>query len=175
MAKKAKTTKKASLRLKGRGTATPKSAYERRIEKYLKAHPGATRAQARGHKEQAEHRTRERRERLKYHGLTIREKNAVHAFGIKQAHKDPENADSDAFAEQLVRWAGEHGYDKFRELVAEQQRLSKIKRERERRSVQRDGRRVREEIRGRFQSKRSHMQNFAERLGLPDWKVLFYH
>lgn len=172
--------KKAKPRSKGRGASPkappPQSAYERRIAKYLAAHPGATRQQARGHKEKAEHKTREKRERAKYHGLTIRERNAVYAFAIKQAHKDPNNDDPDAFAEELVRWAGEQGYGAFREVVAEQQRLQKNKRQRPRGSAQREGRRVRIELpRGRIATQRGHMQGFAERLGLPDWKVLFYH
>jgi hypothetical protein len=182
MAKKAKT--KTAPRSKARGKPARPSWEGRKVkdlsesEKYarrlaLNKAKGLSRQQARGHKEKAEHKTREKRERLKYFGLTIRERNAVYDFGIKQAHRDPNNDDPDAFAQALVEWAGINGYDRFKEVVKEQQRLAKIKRVRPRGRAK-AGKRV-EMPEGRIASKRSQMEDFAERLGLPDWRVLFYH
>jgi hypothetical protein len=172
MAKKAKARSKTP-RSKGRGVraskGTAQSAYERRIAKYLATHPGATRQEARGHKRR-EHVERERREVLKT-GLTSHQKISVRRFAEKQAQRS--RADPDETKAQMLRWAGETGYDKFEALRDKVKELSKRKRARVRQRIRSGKKIIRIDVTGRSPNI-DEMEDFADDIEVPfEW--LFYH
>lgn len=102
-----RSSRKAAAAPKRSKPAAPKlSAYERRIARYLAAHPGATRQQARGHK-QREHITRRERERER-----------VEAYALRQAWRGEGRGarSADEIEEDLLEKIAEHGFGWFSRL-----------------------------------------------------------
>lgn len=89
--------------------------YERRIAHA--AERGITRQQARGHVER-EHIQRAEREREELGGLSRYELARVEAFGVRLARHNRELDPQD-----IVDWAGRHGYHNFRNLERARQYL----------------------------------------------------
>jgi hypothetical protein len=126
--KKAKTaTRRSGSRPGGarRGSAKPaETAHAKRVRLYLEKHPGATKAEARGHKP-AEHATR--KERARQAGrLTENERAAIKRYAARQAKRA--GRDPDAAYRAMLAWAsrdGGRGFRDFNRLRAERDRLAK--------------------------------------------------
>jgi|SRR5215469_5025991 len=152
-------------------TQRKQSAYERRIERYLAAHPGATRQEARGHKAR-EHVERKVRETAAGK-LTTYQRQAVRNFAYRQARRDPRNDDPEATATAMRAWTEREGWDRFRELRDKVNALAKGKRARVRRTV-REGRQVlRVDLTGRSRNA-GEMEELSDAWEIPfEW--MFYH
>lgn len=124
-------------RPRGRGNAAAQSAYERRIAAYQAAHPGATRAEARGHapkvvrgrvvKEHVERRERERRES----DTTTGQRGVIRKWVREQARRNgarPHQVES-MIAHMIERVAqrGAAGYEAFKAMAAELRRLHRTR------------------------------------------------
>lgn len=117
--------KPRSKRASGRGKPPPaESAHARRVRLYLEKHPGATRAQARGHKP-AEHATRAKKARREKR-LTENERAAIRRYVRAQAKAgridDSEVGDLSASS---IEWLQERGFGAFKRLRRLRDRLEK--------------------------------------------------
>ena len=118
--------KPRSKRASGRGKPPPaESAHARRVRLYLEKHPGASRAQARGHKP-AEHATRKAKARREKR-LTENERAAIRRYVRAQAKAgrigDDEVSD---LAASTIAWAQEQGYRRaFERMRDTRDRLKK--------------------------------------------------
>jgi hypothetical protein len=122
-------------RPQGRGNAAAQSAYERRIAAYQAAHPGATRAEARGHapkiiegrlvKEHVARRERERREDLTtYQRGAIRKWAAGQAARLERAGVNRERA-AERIGKAMIERTIKRGYDAFKDMAAELRRMAR--------------------------------------------------
>lgn len=127
--------RRATPRPSGRGTPQAQSAYERRIAAYQAAHPGATRAQARGHapkivegrvvKEHVSRRERERRE-----DLTTYQRGAIRKWAAGQAARlERPGVNRDRLAERMgkdmIEKTIKRGYDAFRDMADQLRRMAR--------------------------------------------------
>jgi hypothetical protein len=125
--------RRPSSRPQGRGHPQAQSAYERRIAAYQAAHPGATRAEARGHapkiiqgrvvKEHVSRRERERRE-----DLTTYQRGAIRKWAAGQAARlEKAGASRERLAKQIgetmIERTIKRGYDAFRDMAGELRRM----------------------------------------------------
>ena len=122
--------RRATPRPSGRGNPQAQSAYERRIAAYQAAHPGATRAEARGHapkivagrvvKEHVSRRERERRE-----DLTTYQRGAIRKWAAGQAKKS--GADPDEIGDVMIERTIKKGYPAFRAMADELRRMHRAR------------------------------------------------
>ena len=122
--------RRATPRASARGAPQAQSAYERRIAAYQAAHPGATRAEARGHapkvvagrvvKEHVARRERERRE-----DLTTYQRGAIRKWAAGQALKS--GADPDRMAAVMIERTVKRGYPAFRDMADELRRMHRVR------------------------------------------------
>lgn len=138
------------------------------MRRFLEKNPGATKAQARGHKPK-EHATRERRAKAAGR-LTEKERAAVRRFARRQAKRM--DADADDVAEQMLDWAKEKGMAAIDAMKGEVARLNKrqsnFKIRRRGRTAYPVGSNV-----GRSQNM-ADMDAFVDRYNLPDPRWLYY-
>ena len=117
--------KPRSKRASGRGKPPPaESAHARRVRLYLEKHPGATKAQARGHKP-AEHATRAKRAREEKR-LTENERAAIRRYARAQAKRS--GADAGELYGDMIDWTrreGGKGYKDFERMRRFRDRLHK--------------------------------------------------
>lgn len=163
---------KTRSRRPARGGGPPReSAYERRIRLYIEKHPGASRAQARGHRP-SEHETR--RKRAEAEGrLTERERAAIRRFARRNARRR-EGADPDEIYSDMLAWARERGFGAFDAMRSQVADLEK-----------RGASRVRIRMRGKVAHFEGNvaaqaanvatMEGFATRHGVSDIQWLYYH
>lgn len=173
-------TKRATARGRGRAPR-PQTAYEKRIARFLAAHPGATRQQARGHKPR-EH--IERRERELAAGITTYQRSMVRRWALEQAERNPRISDPEEMVRRLQRWTTHHGYERFRQVRAFQQGLKQTKRQRLRKRIRVEGKVIRIEA-GPADSSGPTIAKMADRFEqadlpeLPDddegWHWFYYH
>jgi hypothetical protein len=158
--------------------APKKSAYERRIEKYLASHPGATRQQARGHKVK-EHVERKEHEKAKYGGLTKPQHDRVVEFAKQQsARANGRDADPTGTIDRFLRQTREQGYDAFTKFRHGIQREGAKKRQRLNRALQRKGTvDLAPLFRGRERAE-ADMQDLLDDFGFDpedDFELAYYH
>jgi hypothetical protein len=122
--------RRATPRPSGRGNPQAQSAYERRIAAYQAAHPGATRAEARGHapkiiegREVREHVSRRERERRE--DLTTYQRGAIRDWSRKQALKS--GANPDRMAAVMIERTIKRGYPAFRAMADELRRMARMR------------------------------------------------
>jgi hypothetical protein len=122
--------RRATPRPSGRGNPQAQSAYERRIAAYQAAHPGATRAEARGHapkivegREVREHVSR--RERELREDLTTYQRGAIREWSRQQARKSGANADR--MATVMIERTIKRGYPAFRAMADELRRMARMR------------------------------------------------
>jgi hypothetical protein len=98
----------------GRGKRPPagETAHAKRIRLYQQKHPGASRAQARGHKP-AEHATRKERARAEKR-LTENERAAIRRYARAQAKRA--GRDADDFYRDMVAWTQREGGGRFKDF-----------------------------------------------------------
>lgn len=153
----------------GRGKRPPaESAHARRIRLYLEKHPGATRAQARGHKP-AEHATRKERARREKR-LTENERAAIRRYARAQAKRSGEDA-SDLYAD-MVAWAQPRGFRAFDRMHRLRDRLSK--RPSNLRIRMRDGTAELEGDLAQRDRNIDDMDDFIDKYDVPDSRWLWY-
>jgi hypothetical protein len=129
--------RRATPRPLGRGNPQAQSAYERRIAAYQAAHPGATRAQARGHapkiiaglevREHVSRRARELRE-----DLTTYQRGAIRKWAAGQAarlEKPGANRErlAKAIGDDMTEKTIKRGYDAFRAMADELRRMGRAR------------------------------------------------
>jgi hypothetical protein len=106
-----------------RGSAKPaETAHAKRIRLYLERHPGATKAQARGHKP-AEHKTRKERAQ-KLGKLTENERATIKRFALRQSKRDRGGSVEDNYR-VLMMVANDHGMTGIRDIMQAQKKLEK--------------------------------------------------
>lgn len=152
----------------GGGRRTAETAHQRRVRLYLEKHPGASKAQARGHKPK-EHATRERRAKAAGR-LTEAERAAIRRFAKRQARRM--DADPSEVAAEMIAWAQEKGMgsiDALRDQVGRlNKRQSNFKIRRRKGVVRFTGSSV-----GRSRNL-ADMDAFTDRYNLPDPRWLYY-
>jgi hypothetical protein len=155
----------------GRGRPPPaETAHARRIRLYLEKHPGATKAQARGHKP-AEHATRKERARAAGR-LDENQRATIKRFAKLQASR--KNSDSGELYRAMVeRFDRKGGYRDFERIKAEVARHAGMKRGRNRvRSLDKSGKTV--TIEHAAERVWDDFEDFAERYDVPE-EWLYYH
>ena len=156
----------------GRGKAPAgESAHARRIRLYLEKHPGATRAQARGHKP-AEHATRKERAKREKR-LTENERAAIRRYARAQGRRSGQDADD--LYRGMVGWAQDKGFKRFEQMRRLRDRLAVKGPSDVRVKVRRDGT---AELIGdtRAQERKiADMDDFMESHDVPDVEWLWYH
>lgn len=180
MARRKAPAKKTATRRPSRGGGTsrakPATTYtgsSKRVRDYLAKHPGATVAQARGHKPD-EHRTRAARARAAGR-LTESERASLKKFARRQARRNEGGPDGDAlYKAMLERFNRKGGAAAFGRIKASVERHAKIRRRRHRVSkVGKGGKTVRVEL-APYKSLWGDMDDFADRYDVPvEW--LYYH
>jgi len=117
--------KPRSKRASGRGKPPPaESAHARRVRLYLEKHPGASRAQARGHKP-AEHATRKAKARREKR-LTENERAAIRRYVRAQAKAGRiDDGEVSDLSTDAIAWAQERGIGAFHRLRDTRDRLKK--------------------------------------------------
>jgi hypothetical protein len=125
--------RRATPRPSGRGAPQAQSAYERRIVAYQAAHPGATRAEARGHapkiiegREVREHVSRKARESRE--DLTTYQRGAIRKWAAGQAarlEKPGANREQAAkrIGDAMIERTIKRDYEAFKSMAAELRRL----------------------------------------------------
>jgi hypothetical protein len=179
-----------------RSPSTPRQArrgvspYEKRIAAYQAKHPGATRAEARGHKPRVgpagerigEHITRRERERAA--GVTTYQRRATKALAAEQARRI-EGSDPDAVEAEFLGILRHDGFDVILAIRAEIRRLARDagqwtgkgsprSRAKKRGQVIDLGELMADKLEAR-ERRRAEMEAFAGERGLSDWRLLFYH
>lgn len=157
----------------GRGRPPPaETAHARRIRLYLEKHPGATKAQARGHKP-AEHATRKERARAAGR-LDENQRATVRRFAHRQARRNdggPEG--SDVARDMLARFDRAGGWRDFERIKKAVTRHAGMRRRRHRvRSVDKAGKVA--TIETTPDRVWNDMEDFADDLDVPD-EWLYYH
>lgn len=161
-----------------RGSARAgETAHQRRIREYLRKHPGATKAEARGHKEgKREHVERERRAKREGR-LTEKQRAAIKRFATKQAQRKGVDV-SDVYP-TMTEWAQAKGYGSFERLRdgVTKMRRDKRSRYRVRRRKLKSGKystTISGDI-GAYEGNVALMDELFDDLDLPDHDWLYYH
>lgn len=172
---RSKTATRRPTRSGGGKSRAGETAHERRVRQYLEKHPGATKAQARGHKPK-EHATRERR--AKEAGrLTERERAAIKRFATKNAKRRGLNP-GDVY-DDMASWAQAKGFKNFDALRSQVTQLGRRKsqRYRVRRRKLKSGRystTISGDL-GALQDNLDAMDEAFDDLEIPDREWLWYH
>ena len=152
------------------------TAHARRIRLYLEKHPGATKAQARGHKP-AEHQTRKQRAQLAGR-LTEGERATVKRLAKQQARRNRGGPDDGEVYRSMLAWAQREGGGGFADVRALQAQIARLHRRgasdvRVRRY--KDGTVTLVGDTARQAQNLDEMDDFASLYDVPDTAWLYYH
>lgn len=163
----------------GRSRARPRelSPYERRIARYIAAHPGATRQEARGHKAiagKAEHIVRRERA-IAAERLLSSQQQQIRRWADKQSVRLKGELDRDEVYAELKRLADERGFGAFEAWKAKVQALHTRRRVRVERWKRREDKVIEiSAVLDRRSQTQAEMEAFADLYDL-DWRLLYYH